>query len=64
MAVGHNDFGTQLWGEATGLIPNPSAGFAASGDGNFSIVAPVPAAIWPGMALLGVVGLLRRRKAA
>jgi len=63
VGVGNNDFGTQLWGEATGLVANPSPGFAAGGDGNFSIMVPVPAAIWPGMILMGAVGLFRRRRA-
>ena len=62
--LGYNDFGTQLWGEGRDLVPAAAAPFIVQGDGNFSIMVPVPAAIWPGAALLGVLGLLRRRKVA
>jgi len=63
----------ESWGEGppspvygSGTLSGASGPWAISSDGDYSILVPVPAAVWPGLALLGFLGaakIHRGRKA-
>ena len=53
----------ESWGEGpaspvygSGSLSGGTGPWAISSDGDYSILVPVPAAIWPGLALLGFLG--------
>jgi hypothetical protein len=54
---------TNIRGAASGVGGSSNAGFDADSDASFTfVIVPLPLAAWPGIALLGLLGLGRMRR--